>query len=52
MKPSVKSPHVCPVCGGRGLVNSGFYSGQQYSNSHNTAQEPCKSCNGTGIIYA
>jgi len=44
-------PHRCPVCGGNGLVPSGFYdqvSGEWWSEG---GFETCKSCNGTGIVW-
>jgi len=43
----------CPVCGGNGLVPNGFYS--QTSGCWTTASispEVCRSCNGTGVIFA
>lgn len=43
----------CPVCGGNGLVSNGFYtqtSGHWSSNS--TVPETCRSCNGTGVVFA
>jgi len=45
-------PHRCPVCGGNGLVPSGFYdqvSGEWWSSD--ASSETCRSCNGTGIVW-
>jgi DnaJ-class molecular chaperone len=50
---TAEEPHRCPVCGGNGLVPNGFYdqtSGQWPSCS--TLPETCRSCNGTGVIFA
>jgi len=44
-----KTPHKCPVCGGRGIVPNGFYT-SQYGMTSNTAPEQCRSCV-NGIIY-
>jgi len=46
------NPFVCPVCGGNGLVNQGFYtqtSGQW--GTATTAPEKCRTCGGTGIVW-
>ncbi len=43
----------CPICEGHGLVEAGFYqhsAGSEYMTS-NCAEETCRSCSGTGIIY-
>ncbi len=40
-------PHRCPVCAGRGSVPCGFYT--PWGNS--TAEDPCRSCGGTGILW-
>lgn len=45
------TPHRCPVCEGRGTVDAGFYSGQSgYLLS--TSRETCRSCMGSGILWA
>ena len=43
-------PHRCPVCEGRGHVPAGFYVGKGSATSANP--EGCRSCNGTGILWA
>lgn len=46
------NPYVCPVCGGNGLVNQGFYnqtSGQWGAST--TLPETCRTCGGTGIVW-
>jgi len=43
---------VCPVCEGRGIVPSGFYSypkGQEFIST-SAAPEPCRRCGGAGTI--
>ena len=46
-----KSVHCCPVCGGNGQVQNGFYNhtGNTWVTS-TTAPEQCRSCNGKGYI--
>jgi hypothetical protein len=48
---TTRTPHICPVCGGNGLVPNGFYShtSGQWSTTSETAEQ-CKSCIGRGII--
>ena len=43
----------CPICNGRGRVPLGFYNSQngQFSSSA-TATEQCRTCHGTGIVWA
>lgn len=38
----------CPVCEGRGIVPSGFYQG--ISTLSFLVPEPCRICNGKGVI--
>ena len=48
----IRQPHRCPVCGGNGLVPSGFYdqvSGEWWSSD--ASPETCRTCNGTGIVW-
>ena len=46
------SVEICPVCGGKGLVPSGFYSaiGTPYYSTTITVPETCRSCGGRGYI--
>jgi hypothetical protein len=41
-------PYCCPVCQGRGTVPAGFYHGISAS----TNPEQCKSCAGSGVLWA
>lgn len=42
-------PHTCPVCGGKGMVNAGFYA--EISSTTGTCEETCRPCNGTGVLW-
>ena len=44
-------PHMCPVCGGNGIVSNGFYNhtGNTWVTS-TTAPEQCRSCHGKGYV--
>lgn len=48
---STKTVHCCPVCGGNGQVDNGFYNhtGNTWVTS-TTAPEQCRSCCGKGYI--
>ena len=46
----MKKPFKCPVCEGRGLVDSNFYLQSEYSTSLGTI--PCRSCDGIGIVWS
>ena len=49
-----RRPHVCPVCGGKGLVPAGFYNigYDPYTYTTDIPQpELCRSCGGTGIVW-
>ncbi len=46
---AARQPFCCPVCGGRGLVATNFYTANSYSTS--TEPESCRSCSGTGIVW-
>ena len=40
-------PVRCPVCEGKGLVQPGFYP-----DSHDPQWAKCRSCSGSGVLYA
>ena len=40
----------CPICEGRGVVLAGFYIPGVANNSTNP--ETCKTCQGTGVLWA
>lgn len=46
------SVEICPVCGGKGLVPTGFYTaiGTPYYSTTGTFPETCRSCSGKGYI--
>ena len=44
-------PHRCPICDGRGIVPGGFYNATGETWTATNAAEPCRACNGIGIIY-
>lgn len=46
------SVEICPVCGGKGLVPTGFYTaiGTPYYSTTSTSPETCRSCGGKGYI--
>jgi len=49
-----RRPHICPVCGGKGLVPAGFYNIEYDSYTYTTdvpQPETCRSCGGTGIVW-
>jgi DnaJ-class molecular chaperone len=48
----MKIPFRCPVCNGQGDVPSGFYTaiGLNEWPVTNIAPEPCRTCNGTGMV--
>lgn len=45
-------PYRCPVCGGNGLVQSGFYSSATgyWTSSSASTTETCRSCFGKGYV--
>jgi hypothetical protein len=46
-----KTPHRCPVCGGKGIVPNGFYSSTEETwSTTSVTPETCRSCSGSGII--
>ena len=40
--------YVCPVCSGKGIVDSAFYTDGMLGGISTTS---CKSCNGKGIVF-
>jgi DnaJ-class molecular chaperone len=45
-----RKPHTCPVCGGAGQVQAGFYNiGAAATGS--TVPETCRACGGSGIVW-
>ena len=50
--PHPQTPHLCPVCVGKGIVPHNFYISVDGSGlTSNAAPIVCKSCTGSGIIY-
>jgi len=52
--PDPARPHRCPVCGGNGLVDAGYYlrSGQSSTTvTGSTNPETCRSCQGKGVLW-
>jgi DnaJ-class molecular chaperone len=45
------TPHCCPVCGGRGWVQPGFYSPWGVMGSNIPPNETCRSCGGSGVLW-
>lgn len=45
---AVSIPYACPICGGRGIVQGGFYN---LRGSTSNATEQCRQCKGIGIIW-
>ena len=43
------TPHLCPVCQGRGFVPLGFYNFGNTAASLNN--EPCIACCGKGVLW-
>lgn len=43
-------PYRCPVCGGRGIVQNGFYNMCADSTTLSNG-ETCRSCGGKGVIW-
>lgn len=47
-----QSPHICPICNGRGFLMGGFYSSFNGGFTHDSIEkEICLSCKGTGIVW-
>ena len=48
-----EKPYMCPVCCGNGLVPNGFYNTVSgLGSTTSITPETCRSCNGTGVIFA
>lgn len=43
-----KTPHICPVCGGRGDMPNCFFG---ITSDTAGVRQPCRSCGGTGIVW-
>lgn len=47
----MKMPFKCPICDGVGQVPGGYYTRVGVNTwSSTTVSEPCRSCNGSGIV--
>ena len=48
-----RKPHICPVCGGKGLVPHDYYRVERNwdSTTTNIIPETCRTCEGTGIVW-
>ena len=45
-------PHKCPVCDGQGIISKPpWVAGDVNQWTSNQIAYPCKSCNGSGIIW-
>lgn len=44
-------PHKCPVCNGNGIVDAGFYNQTSGMWASAGGIEPCRACNGQGIVW-
>jgi DnaJ-class molecular chaperone len=42
-----RSPHVCPICNGRGQVPERFYNEKSADNF----RVACRTCHGSGVIW-
>lgn len=45
----MRTPFKCPVCGGRGIVDSDFYDFNEMK--HISPATNCRSCCGSGIVW-
>lgn len=45
------TPHKCPVCSGRGVVDVSFYECNEYATGTAMYDVTCKTCHGTGIVW-
>lgn len=47
-----QTPHRCPICYGKGIVQRGFYHNVGYEWSTSDASpEQCRACGGNGILW-
>jgi DnaJ-class molecular chaperone len=47
-----REPYSCPVCGGKGAVQPGFYSLFGWLGTTVAPPETCRSCDGSGVIWS
>jgi DnaJ-class molecular chaperone len=45
------APYRCPICDGRGIVPGGFYNSTNVCSVSYRSTEPCRACNGTGVLW-
>ena len=46
------TPYRCPICGGNGLVSGSFYTSLFGCGGTTTnITQPCRTCNGAGILW-
>ncbi len=43
--------YTCPVCFGRGFVQSGFYTTTSADSYSSGGTEECRSCKGSGVLF-
>jgi hypothetical protein len=48
LTPPARTPHKCPVCGGRGRVDRSFYGDTMNASKYLV----CQSCHGTGVVWS
>lgn len=41
----------CPVCSGKGIVPSNFYTLGNGGTSNTATPQTCRSCNGSGVVW-
>lgn len=44
-------PYKCPICNGSGIVPGGFYLSTGNFTVSDRTTEPCRACNGTGVLW-
>ena len=47
-----KTPHACPICGGKGFVPNGFYKDEAGSQTISISPETCQTCGGNCILWS